>query len=55
MYVQLARGEDLFNYHEKANRPIQLMDKKDIILRKKANEELSKIFYLGSNKKGKYE
>ena len=54
MYVQLARGEDLFNYHEKANRPIQLMDKKDIILRKKANEELSKIFYLGSNKKGKY-
>ena len=54
MYVQLARGEDLFNYHEKANRPIQLMDKKDVILRKKANEELSKIFYLGSNKKGKY-
>ena len=54
MYVQLARGEDLFNYHEKANRPIQLMDKKDIILRKKANEQLSKIFYLGSNKKGKY-
>ena len=54
MYVQLARGEDLFNYHEKASRPNQLMDKKDVILRKKANEELSKIFYLGSNKKGKY-
>ena len=54
MYVQLARGEDLFNYHEKINRPNQLMDKKDVILRKKANEELSKIFYLGSDKKGKY-
>ena len=54
MYVQLARGEDLFNYHKKANRPNQLMDKKDVILRKKANEELSKIFYLGSDKKGKY-
>ena len=54
MYVQLARGEDLFNYHEKAERPNQLMNKKDIILRQKANEELSKIFYLDSDKKGKY-
>ncbi len=54
MYVQLARGEDLFNYHEKARRPIKVMDKKDVILRKKANEELSKIFYLGSDKKGNY-
>ena len=54
MYVQLARGEDLFNHHEKANRPNQLMEKKDIILRKKANDELSKIFYLDSSKKGKY-
>tara|TARA_B100001769_G_C22027895_1_gene552339 strand:- start:144 stop:971 length:828 start_codon:yes stop_codon:yes gene_type:complete len=54
MYVQLARGEDLFNYHEKAERPNQLMNKKDIILRQKANEELSKIFYLDSEKKGKY-
>jgi len=54
MYVQLARGKDLFNYHEKAKRPLELMNKKDILLRKKANEELSKIFYLGSKKKGKY-
>ena len=54
MYVQLARGKDNFKYHEYAGRPIELMNNKDILLRKKANEELSKIFYKGSNKKGKY-
>jgi hypothetical protein len=30
------------------------MDKKDAALRIKANEELSKIFYSGTSKKGKY-
>jgi hypothetical protein len=30
------------------------MNKKDVALRKKANEELSKIFYSGTKEKGKY-
>ena len=54
MYVQLARGTDKFKYHEHTKRPVELMSKKDIALRIKANEELSKIFYSGANKKGKY-
>ena len=54
MYVQLARGKDSFNYHEHATRPFEIMNKKDILLRKKANEELSRIFYSGSKKIGKY-
>tara|TARA_B100000686_G_C16608675_1_gene872591 strand:- start:229 stop:1056 length:828 start_codon:yes stop_codon:yes gene_type:complete len=54
MYVQLARGNDSFNYHEHVKRAIELMNKKDILLRKKANEELSKIFYRGSEKIGKF-
>ena len=54
MYVQLARGYDEFKHHEYANRPIELMSKDDILVRTKANEELTKIFYKGSDKKGKY-
>ena len=54
MYVQLARGKDSFNHHEHAKRAVELMSKKDILLRKKANEELSKIFYSGSKKIGKF-
>ena len=54
MYVQLARGKDSFNYHEHVKRSVELMNEKDILLRKKANEDLSKIFYSGANKKGKY-
>ena len=54
MYVQLARGKDTFNYHENVTRPIELMNHKDILNRKKANDELSKIFYRGSDKIGKY-
>ena len=54
MYVQKARGEDKFKYHEYAPRPKQLMDSKDNETRKKANEELNKIFYSGSKKIGKY-
>ncbi len=54
MYVQLARGEDKFNYHENTKRAVELMDEKDILVRKKANEELSKIFYKGSEKIGKF-
>ena len=54
MYVQLARGKDSFNHHEHAKRAVELMSEKDILLRKKANEELSKIFYSGSKKIGKF-
>ena len=54
MYVQQARGTDFFKYHEHVKRPTELMNNNDIVTRKKANEELSKIFYSGSKKIGKY-
>ena len=54
MYVQLARGKDTFNYHQHVKRPTGLMNNIDVASRKKANEELSKIFYSGSKKIGKY-
>ena len=54
MYVQLARGNDYFNYHEYVKRPVELMNKKDLECRNKANEELSKIFYKDAKKVGKY-
>ena len=54
MYVQQARGNDTFNYHEHVAKADQLMNQKGIKIRKKANHELSKIFYGGSQKVGKY-
>ena len=54
IYVQQARGNDTFKFHEHVKRPDELMNKNDIIIRKKANEELSKIFYSGSKQIGKY-
>jgi len=54
MYVQQARGNDTFNYHEHVAKANQLMNQQGIKIRKKANEELSKIFYSGSQKVGKY-
>ncbi len=54
IYVQQARGNDTFNYHKHTKRPKQRMNKKDIELRKKANVDLSKIFYKDSHKKGKF-
>ena len=54
VYVQQARGKDTFKYHEHTKRPTELMNQKDIKIRKKANYELSKIFYSGSDKKGKF-
>ena len=54
MYVQLARGEDNFKYHQHVKRATELMGNEGINIRNKANEELSKIFYSGSNKIGKY-
>ncbi len=54
MYVQKARGEDKHNYHEYSKIPLTLMGKNEIISQNKANKELSKIFYSGSKKKGKF-
>ena len=54
MYVQQARGNDSFKFHEHVKRPVELMHNNDIATRKKANEELSKIFYSGSKKIGKF-
>ena len=52
--VQLARGKDEFNYHEKIGRPQNLLEKKDIRLKKQENDNLQEIFYKGSDKKGKF-
>ena len=54
MYVQKARGEDKYKYHEYSNIPSELMGRKEVISQNKANEELSKIFYFKSEKIGKY-
>ena len=54
MYVQRARGEDKYKYHEYSKIPIELMGKNEVISQNKANEELSKIFYSGSKKIGKF-
>ena len=52
--VQLARGVDKFNYHEKIRRPQNLLDFEDIKLKKQENDNLQEIFYKGSDKKGKF-
>ena len=52
--VQLARGVDKFNYHEIIDRPQNLLDEKDIKLKKQENDNLQEIFYKGSDKKGKF-
>lgn len=54
MYVQKARGEDKYNYHQYSKIPLKLMGKNEIISQNKANEELSNIFYYGSKKVGKF-
>ena len=54
VYVQQARGNDTYKYHEHAKRPVELMNKNDMILKNKANEELSKIFYKDAKKIGKF-
>ena len=50
MYVQQARGNDAFKYHLHTKRPKTLMNLENVKLRKKANEDLQKIFYSGSKK-----
>ena len=54
MYVQQARGEDCFNYHDHVERPKVIMGQNDNNVRKIANEELSKIFYKDLKNKGKF-
>ena len=54
MYVQKARGEDKYKYHEYSNIPSELMGKEEVISQNRANEELSKIFYFKSKKIGNY-
>ena len=54
IFVQKARGQDKFKYHEYTKRPVELMSKKDIEMKNKANEELAKIFYKDTKKIGKY-
>ena len=52
--VQLARGEDNFNFHEKIERPKSLMNKFDLKIKKQENDYLKEIFYKGSLKTGTY-
>ena len=54
IYVQKARGKDTHKFHEYSNIPQARMTKEDILTWNKAKEELSKIFYRGAIKKGKY-
>ena len=50
--VQLARGKDCYNFHEKIGRSKSLMNKNDIKLKKKENDNLQEIFYKDAPKKG---
>ena len=52
--VQLARGEDKYNFHEKIGRPKSLLDADDIKTKKQENDNLQEIFYKGANQKGNY-
>ena len=50
IYVQQARGKDTFQFHEYIARPKELMDKKTLVLRNRANKELQKTLYKDSVK-----
>ena len=52
--VQLARGEDKYNFHEKIGRPKSLLDEKDIKIKKQENDNLQEIFYKGASRKSNY-
>jgi ectoine hydroxylase-related dioxygenase (phytanoyl-CoA dioxygenase family) len=52
--VQLARGNDNYNFHKIIERPKSLMDKNDLKIKKQENDNLQEIFYKGSSKKGAY-
>ena len=50
----LAMGGDRFNYHEKIERPMSLLNENDLEIKKKENKNLQDIFYKGSSIKGTY-
>ena len=52
--VQVARGKDEFGYHKVIKRSSGLLNDNDIKLKSIENENLQKIFYNGSKKKGQY-
>jgi non-heme Fe2+,alpha-ketoglutarate-dependent halogenase len=52
--VQLARGIDKFHHHEIIERPKSLINKEDLLIKKRENQYLQDIFYKGSDKKGFY-
>ena len=52
--VQLARGIDKYNFHERIERTKSLMNKNDLKIKKNENDNLQEIFYKGSSKKGAY-
>ena len=52
--VQIARGEDKYNYHEVIKRTNALMSEEGILIRKKENDFLQEIFYKGAKQKGSY-
>ena len=53
-FVQQARGQDEYHYHEIINRTNSLMNEKSILLRKKENDYLKEIFYKGAKQKSFY-
>ena len=52
--VQIARGMDKYNFHEKIGRPNSLMNANDLKIKKQENDNLQEIFYKDSHKKGFY-
>ena len=53
-YVQLARGNDRYKFHNYINRPKKFMQNENLIARDISNKELQKILYKDSKKIGKY-
>ena len=51
MYVQLVRGKDNFNYHQKTNKPIKTMEKKSVKIRYETSKLINQYSYKVSNKK----
>ncbi|MGB2295137.1 MAG: phytanoyl-CoA dioxygenase family protein [Candidatus Puniceispirillum sp.] len=54
IWVQHARGDDSYQYHQYADRPTMAMHPKDLAFRQKANDCLSDIFYAGADRKGQF-
>ena len=52
--VQLARGIDKYHHHKIIERTNSLMSKENILLKKKENNYLQKIFYKGAKQKSSY-